>query len=89
MATETIFTMDSSSIKYGAGATAEIGFEMARLGATRVMVVTDANLSDSDPVGVTLASLKAEGIDAVLYDRTRVEPTDASFREAIAFATEG
>ncbi len=89
VATETIFTMDSSSIKYGAGATAEIGFEMARLGATRVMVVTDANLSDSDPVGVTLASLKAEGIDAVLYDRTRVEPTDASFREAIAFATEG
>ncbi|HYI14719.1 MAG TPA: iron-containing alcohol dehydrogenase, partial [Thermomicrobiales bacterium] len=75
MATESIFTMDSSSIKFGFGATAEIGYEMARLGATRVMVVTDPNLRDGDAVGQTLASLKAEGIDAVLFDKTRVEPT--------------
>ena len=89
MTTETIFTMDTSSIKYGVGATAEIGFEMRRLGATRVMVVTDPNLTQSDPVTKTLASLRAEGIDAVLFDRTRVEPTDTSFLEAIQFATEG
>jgi hydroxyacid-oxoacid transhydrogenase len=89
MATETIFTMDTSSIKYGVGATAEIGFEMRRLGATRVLVVTDPNLSQSDPVTKTLTSLRSEGIEAVLFDRTRVEPTDSSFREAIDFATEG
>ncbi len=89
MSTESIFTMDTSSIKYGVGSTAEIGFEMARLGATRVMVVTDANLRDSDPVAITLRALKDEGVDAVLFDRTRVEPTDMSFREAIDFATDG
>lgn len=89
MNSETIFTMDTSSIKYGVGSTAEVGFEMARLGTRRVMVVTDPNLADSDPVAVVLAALRAEGIDAVLFSRTRIEPTDVSFREAIAFATDG
>lgn len=89
MATESIFTMDTSSIKYGPGATREVGWEMRRLGATRVMVVTDRNLSGSGPVEITLASLRASGLDAVLYDRSRVEPTDESFLDAIAFATDG
>lgn len=89
MPSESIFTMDTSSIKYGLGATREIGFEMKRLGATRVLVVTDPNLSGSDPVRITMDALSAEGIDAVLFDRTRIEPTDGSFTEAIEFATGG
>jgi hydroxyacid-oxoacid transhydrogenase len=89
MATETIFTVDTSAIKYGVGATREVGYDMKRLGARRVMVVTDPNLADSDVVHTALDSLAAEGLDAVLYDRTRVEPTDVSFLEAIAFATDG
>ena len=86
---ETVFTMDTSSIKYGPGATSEVGEEMRRLGAKRVMVVTDPRLADSAPVQITMAALRDAGIDAVLYDQTRVEPTDASFLDAIAFATEG
>src|SRR5262249_43710244 len=31
----------------------------------------------------------AEGLDVVVYDRVRVEPTDSSFREAIDFASDG
>jgi hydroxyacid-oxoacid transhydrogenase len=89
MPMESAFTMDTSSIKYGPGVTREVGFDMAALGCRRVMVVTDAKLAGSDPVAVTLKSLTAEGIDAVLFDGVRVEPTDASFREAIGFATEG
>lgn len=89
MANETAFTMDTSSIKYGPGVTRELGFDMKNLGASRVMVVTDPQLSSSGPVTASLESLRAEGIDAVLFDRTRVEPTDVSFKEAIAFAAEG
>lgn len=89
MSAETIFTMDTSSIKYGRGATAEVGWEMRRLGAQRVMVVTDPNLTGSRPVQVAMGALRNNGIDAVLYDRTRIEPTDGSFKEAIEFATEG
>ena len=89
MPRETIFTMDTSSIKYGPGATRELGHDLRRLGARRVMVVTDPNLARGEPVAVALHSLRAAGLDAVLFDRARVEPTDASFKEAIAFATEG
>src|SRR5690606_7941412 len=89
MVAETIFTMDTSSIKYGRGATAEVGWDMARLGAKRVMVVSDPNLNQSQPVTVAMKALQDSGIDAVLYDRSRVEPTDASFKEAIDFAPDG
>jgi len=89
MVLETAFSMDTSSIKYGAGVTREIGHEMKRLGSSRVMVVTDPNLADSDPVSITINSLNAEGIDTCLFDQVRVEPTDASFKEAIDTAVEG
>lgn len=89
MVHETIFTMDTSSIVYGPGATREIGAHMERLGARRVMVVTDPVMAQLEPVEVTRVALKAAGVDAVLFDRVRVEPTDASFQEAIAFAVEG
>ena len=86
---ETAFTMDTSSIKFGPGVTREVGHDMQQLGAKRVMVVTDPNLANSEPVAVTLAALRAVGIDAVLFDQVRVEPSDASFREAIRFAVQG
>jgi hydroxyacid-oxoacid transhydrogenase len=89
MANETIFTMDTSSIKFGPGATREVGEDMRALGARRVVVVTDPRLARLEPVALTLESLRAAGIDAVLFDRVRVEPTDASFQEAIRFATDG
>jgi hydroxyacid-oxoacid transhydrogenase len=89
MAFETAFIMETSSVKYGAGATREVGWDVRRAGGTRVMVVTDPYLSESRPVQIALESLRDEGLDAVLYDRARVEPTDVSFKDAIDFATDG
>jgi len=89
MKLETAFSMDTSSIKYGPGVTREVGWDMEEQGCKRVMVVTDANLSDTAPVGVTLEALHKHGIDAVLFDQASVEPTDVSFKEAIQFAIEG
>ncbi len=62
---------------------------MKKLGARRVMVVTDARLASSEPVAVAMAALQAEGIDTALFDQVRVEPTDKSFQDAIAFARDG
>ena len=62
---------------------------MRRLGAKRVMVVTDPRLKNSRAVGITMESLAADGVDAVLFDRVEVEPTDLSFKDAIAFAIDG
>lgn len=86
---ETGFTMDASSIKFGPGMTHETGFEAKRFGCTRVMVVTDQRVAKLEPVASVMASLKDVGIDAVLFDESRTEPTDASFQAAINFAQQG
>ena len=86
---ESAFTMDTSSIKYGPGVTREVGHDMKKLGAGRVMVVTDPRLARSEPVEVALDALQVEGIDSALYNQVRVEPTDRSFQDAINFALDG
>jgi hydroxyacid-oxoacid transhydrogenase len=89
VALETILTMSSSAIKYGFGATREVGHDIKELGAARVMVVTDPRLARMEPVSVVMEALKKKGVDAVLFDRVRVEPTDSSLKEAIEFARDG
>lgn len=86
---ETIFTMDTSSIKYGPGSTREVGHDLRRLGARRVMVVTDPNLARSEPVATALDALREARLDAVLFDQVRVEPTDVSLQDAIQYAVAG
>jgi alcohol dehydrogenase class IV len=56
---------------------------------TRVALFTDPGLATFPSVATVRASLLAAGIDVVLYDRVEVEPTDASFKAAAAFATDG
>ncbi|HEY2434921.1 MAG TPA: hydroxyacid-oxoacid transhydrogenase [Vicinamibacterales bacterium] len=80
------FEMAASQIRFGAGVTREVGMDLAELGARRVMVVTDPGVARLPPVAVVLESLEESGIDAALYDRVRVEPTDESFLNAIGFA---
>ncbi len=89
MTNETIFTMETSSIKFGVGATREVGFDMARFGCKRVAVLTDKRLNDSEAVQTAMDALKQQSIDAIKFDGVHVEPTDKSFKEAIAFATDG
>src|SRR4051794_17216583 len=89
MRLETAFTMEASSIKFGPGVTREVGHDMGQWGARRVMVVTDPCLSGKEPVARVLEALRGSGIDAVLFDQVRVEPTDESFRAAIDFAVDG
>jgi hydroxyacid-oxoacid transhydrogenase len=81
--------MDTSSIRFGPGVTREVGYEMARLGASCVMLVVDPHLAEGEAVATARASLLAAGIDAVTYDGVRCEPTDVSFKAAIRFASKG
>ncbi len=89
MAKETVLNMSSSSIKYGVGATREVGFDAKELGCRRVMVITDPRLAGMAPVAVALEALRKAGIDAILYTGVRIEPTDESLNEAIRFAVDG
>ena len=87
--TETAFTIDTSSIKFGPGITNEAGYELARLGARRVLVVTDPQMANSQAVRTATDSLKQANIDFAVFDQASVEPSDSSLKEAIQFAVDG
>ena len=86
MSHEFAFEMAASNVRFGAGVTREVGMDLVDLGVRRALVVTDPNVARLAPVQMALAALEAAGVEAVLYDRVRVEPTDLSFRDAIQFA---
>jgi hydroxyacid-oxoacid transhydrogenase len=83
------FEMAASNIRFGFGVTREVGMDLADLGVRRALVVTDQNLKGLPPVAVVLDSLKSNKVDYDLFDKVRVEPTDTSLKEAIAFAQAG
>ena len=83
---EIAFEMATSSIRFGPGVTRELGMDLEDLGVKRVMVLADPNLSRLPPVETALQSLTDQKISFRLFNRVRVEPTDQSFQEAIAFA---
>ena len=86
MERERIFSFEGTPVKFGAGASEEAGWELRRLGATRVLLVTDPGVAALGHPERVAAQIHAEGIEVVLFDRARVEPTDASMEEAAAFA---
>ncbi|KAJ1566342.1 Hydroxyacid-oxoacid transhydrogenase, mitochondrial, partial [Cladochytrium tenue] len=80
------FEMATSTIRYGRGATREVGMDMANINAKKVAVFTDAKVATLPPVRAALDSLVRAKVPHVVYDRVRVEPTDSSFLDAIRFA---
>lgn len=89
MSHEIAFEMAVSSIRFGPGVTREVGMDLADLAARNVLVLTDPVLRPMRPVQVVMDSLESNRIGATIYDRVRVEPTDESFLDAIAFAQRG
>jgi hydroxyacid-oxoacid transhydrogenase len=82
MSRETIFTLEATPIKFGPGAAADAGWELKRLGVERVLLVTDPGVAATGHPDRVRESIEAEGIEVVVYDRARVEPTLDSFQAA-------
>lgn len=83
---ETVFTLEATPVKFGPGSAADAGWELRRLGVRRALLVTDPGVIATGSPERVRASIEAEGIDVVVYDRARVEPTLESFEDAAAFA---
>jgi alcohol dehydrogenase class IV len=82
---ETVFTYGAPGLKFGAGASAEIGFDLQQYDARRVLLVTDPGVAATGHPARIAEQITAYGIEVVTYDRVHVEPTDASMDDAIAF----
>jgi hydroxyacid-oxoacid transhydrogenase len=83
---ETIFTLEATPIKFGPGACADAGWELKRLGVKRAMLVTDPGVAALGHPDRVREAIEAEGIEVVVYDRVRVEPTIDSFQDGADFA---
>ena len=80
---DAVFTYGSPSLKFGPGASEEIGFDLAALGAKRVLVVTDAGVSATGSPQRVADAMRAYGVEAQVWDGVHVEPTDESLQQAI------
>lgn len=85
---ETVFTLEATPVKFGPGAADDAGWELKRLGVRRALLVTDPGVAALGLPERIAALARAEGIEVVVYDRARVEPTLGSFQHAADFAAE-
>jgi hydroxyacid-oxoacid transhydrogenase len=83
---ETVFTYAAPALKFGPGSSAEVGYDLVGLGATRILLVTDAGVAATGHPARIAEQVSARGLHVTTYDGARVEPTDESLRHAIAFA---
>ncbi|WP_141574989.1 hydroxyacid-oxoacid transhydrogenase [Actinomadura sp. WMMA1423] len=88
MTSETVFTYGAPQLKFGSGAADEIGFDLAQFGARRVLVVTDPGIAATGGPARIAEAMGAYGVEAAVFDGVRVEPTDASMRQAVEHARE-
>ena len=83
MGRETVFTYAAPALKFGAGAAAEVGHDLASWGSRRVLLVTDPGVAAAGHPDRVAEGIAARGIHVTTYDGVRVEPTDVSLREAV------
>lgn len=83
---ESVFTYGAPGLKFGVGARHELGHDVRELGARRVLVVTDPGVAATGRPQEIADAMRADGVESVVFDRSRVEPTDGSMVEAIEFA---
>jgi alcohol dehydrogenase class IV len=86
---ESIFTYGAPALKFGSGASAEIGHDLSTYDAKRVLLVTDLGVAATGHPARIADQIRAHGIQVGVFDRVHVEPTDASLEEAIGFARDG
>ncbi|MBN1092226.1 iron-containing alcohol dehydrogenase [Blastococcus sp. TML/M2B] len=80
---ESVFTYGAPQLKFGTGASDEIGFDLSRYGVKRVLVVTDAGVAATGLPQRVADQMDTFGIEARVFDGVHVEPTDQSLIAAI------
>jgi alcohol dehydrogenase class IV len=83
---ESVFTYGAPALKFGDGASDEIGYDLAQLGATRALVITDPGVAASGLAERVAGQMARFGVQTAIFDAVHVEPTDASMQAAIDWA---
>ncbi|MEU2348526.1 hydroxyacid-oxoacid transhydrogenase [Modestobacter sp. NPDC049651] len=80
---ESVFTYGAPLLKFGTGASDEIGYDLSRYGVHRVLVVTDPGIAATGHPQRVADQMQQFGIEAHVYAGAHVEPTDESLTAAV------
>ncbi|GAA96175.1 uncharacterized protein L969DRAFT_91631 [Mixia osmundae IAM 14324] len=80
------FEVAASNIRFGEGATRELGMDFANMKATKVGVYTDSTVAKLLPMQMAIESLQDSGVAYEVFDKCRVEPNQESWQAAIDFS---
>ncbi|WP_291426927.1 hydroxyacid-oxoacid transhydrogenase [Deinococcus sp.] len=83
---ESLFTVEATPVKFGPGAAYDAGWEMKRLGGQRAFVVIDPEVQRLGIAEHILESLRAVGLDLVLYSDVDTEPSIEALERAVQAA---
>jgi len=86
---EEVFTYGAPNLKFGPGASDEIGFDLHNnYGSKRVLVVTDRRIAGTGTPQKVADQMAKYDVEAHVFDGVHVEPTDVSLQEAVDWARE-
>jgi alcohol dehydrogenase len=74
---------------FGSGTVARVGLLARELGATRALLVTDRGIVAAGHAGRTVENLRQAGIELVVFDGVRENPTTVDVDRCLALAREG
>ncbi|KAJ8509331.1 hypothetical protein ONZ45_g8505 [Pleurotus djamor] len=84
---EYAFEVAASNLRFGNGVTAEVGMDLKNMKARKVAVFTDPNVAKLRPMKMAIAALDSQpDLPYEVYDKVVAEPTEQSWRDAIAWA---
>jgi alcohol dehydrogenase class IV len=83
------FTIGLPKLTFGRGCLNESGVRAAARGMSRIVLFTDPFLKDGPYVAVVQKSLQQAGIDSAIFSEIRIEPDDASVKNAAEFIAQG
>src|SRR3981081_4652759 len=78
---EAVFTYGAPALKYGRGASDEIGNDLTQYGARRVLVITDPRVAATGWPRRIADRIAGYGPQAEIFDDVHVEPTDVSMQK--------
>ncbi|ESQ20396.1 MAG: Alcohol dehydrogenase, class IV [uncultured Acidilobus sp. CIS] len=79
--TDSVFVLNLPYIKFGMGASKEVGYEARRLGITSALLVVGKRLAETKLAEQVRSSLESQGIRVEVFTDVHIEPEDEAIVE--------
>jgi hydroxyacid-oxoacid transhydrogenase len=82
---DAIIVMETAPIRFGPGATDELGYELQKRRITHCLLVTDPYIRSTGLADRVEQIIREAGVELEVFDGVHAEPTDQSILAALAF----